>query len=51
MGVVQSTVAELVPIKEHQSKFMKASLRTGRAVINQNTARAYTIMPSVWSIG
>lgn len=49
IGVLQTTVAELVTVERHQRKFTPVSPR--EAAQADCVARAYSIMPFVWCLG
>jgi len=47
IGVIQTTVAEVVKVKEHQREYMSVQYEP-RLIVE---ARAYSIMPFVWTVG
>lgn len=49
MGVLQTTVAEIVTVKEHQREL--AGVCVNQELCLLVTARAYSIMPFVWCLG
>ncbi len=49
MGVLQTTVAEIVKVKEHQREYRRNTQRALKA--DKELARAYSIMPFVWCLG
>lgn len=53
IGVLQTTVAEMVTVKEHQRKKMIShfSFPHWSLLLTSRKARAYTIMPFVWCLG
>jgi hypothetical protein len=51
MGVLQSTVAELVTVKEHRRESNHHNTGLGSAITECIAARAYTLMPVVWCLG
>lgn len=48
MGVLQTTVAELVTVKEHQRKTEFSAMPLSRLLC---LARSFSIMPFVWCLG
>jgi hypothetical protein len=51
IGVLQTTVAEIVTVKEHQRKPPVRISVVGRILLTRQPARAYTVMPFVWCLG
>ena len=51
IGVLQTTVAEMVTVKEHQRKLTDQICLTLKHPTDRSQARAYTIMPFVWCLG
>jgi hypothetical protein len=49
IGVLQTTVAELVTTEAHQRKFRSLNHKPGK--LTDFVARAYSIMPFVWCLG
>lgn len=49
IGVLQTTVAELVTTEAHQRKFRLLNHKPGK--LTDFVARAYSIMPFVWCLG
>jgi hypothetical protein len=51
IGVLQTTVAEMVTVKEHQRELTDHFRGVLEPLADRSQARAYTIMPFVWCLG
>ena len=51
IGVLQTTVAEMVTVKEHQRELTGHIPGALEPLTDESSARAYTIMPFVWCLG